>query len=213
MRIVVFGASGGTGREIVEQALIRGDDVTAFVRDASALEPASRLRVVVGDVLNAEVVREAIVGQNGVLSALGSRPHEGHDVLERGLANIIAAMSETGVRRIVIISTAGAANLDEALTHQSLAGKIVLRTMASTVLRGPIADGLAQERLLEASDLEYTIVRPPRLTDERRTGRYRVDEEGLPPGAVSISRGDVAEFMLMQLDSDKYIRKAPYIGM
>ncbi|HEV7179446.1 MAG TPA: NAD(P)H-binding protein, partial [Candidatus Baltobacteraceae bacterium] len=92
MRILVFGASGGTGREIVRQALIRGDlEVTAFVRNPDGLEPASRLRVVRGNALDGDAVREAMRSQHAVLSALGGRDAAGADLLSRSIVNIVDA--------------------------------------------------------------------------------------------------------------------------
>lgn len=211
MRILVFGASGATGVHVVEQGLIRGDDVTAFVRNGASIEPSSRLRIVVGDALDAAAVRAAMPGHDAVVCVLGSR-HDPHDLLGRAIENIIEAMRAASVTRIVALSAAGAADLGEALAHQNLASKLVMRTAASTVMRGTHADAIALERALEASELDYTIVRAARLTDAQRSGSYRVDEDALPPGSLTIPRGDVAEFILMQLDSPKYIRKRPYIA-
>ncbi len=214
MRILVFGASGGTGREIVRQALIRGDlEVTAFVRDPNALEPASRLRIVEGDALDASAVATAMEHQHAVLSALGGRNSANADLLSRAIPHIIDAMVKEQVRRLVVLGAAGAADMNEALRHQTVSAKVVYRTVAATVLSGPMHDHAAQERLVRACDLDYTIVHAARLRDDVHSGNYRIEEDGLPAGATTISRADVAEFMLDQLDSDKYVRKAPYIGV
>ena len=203
MRVLVFGASGATGMHIVEQGLIRGDEITAFVRNPEGLEPSSRLHIVQGDVDDAAAVHAVMRGHHAVMVALSGA----------GIVNIIDAMREARVSRIVALSAAGAADMGEALAHQNFTGKLMMRTAASTVLRAVLADALALERALEESDLQYTIVRPARLSDGPRSGSYRVDEEALPHGSTTIARGDVAEFMLMQLDSDKYVRKAPYLGV
>ena len=213
MRILVFGASGGTGREIVRQALIRGDlEVTAFVRDPSVLEPASRLRIVQGDALDAAGVDDAVANQHAVLSALGGKHVANSDLLQHAIPNIITAMQTRGIRRLIVLSAAGAADMNEALRHQRMGAKVMFRTVAATVLSGPMHDHAAQERIIRDCDLDYTIVHAARLNDDPTIGRYRVEEDGLPAGATTISRASVAEFMLDQLDTSKYVRKAPYVG-
>jgi len=214
MRILVFGASGGTGREIVRQALIRGDlEVTAFVRDPASLEPASRLRILQGDVLDADAVAAATQNQDAVLSALGGKNSANADLLQHAIPNIIAGMQSNGVRRLIVLSAAGAADMNEALRHQRMFAKVMFRTVAATVLSGPMHDHAAQERIVRDCELDYTIVHSARFSDEPVVGRYRVEEDALPAGATTISRSSVAEFMLDQLDTKKYVRKAPYIGV
>jgi putative NADH-flavin reductase len=213
MRIVVFGANGGTGREIVKQSLIRGLETTAFVRDASSLEPASRLTIVQGDALDADAVEQALEGCSAVLSVLGNRAQSPHDLLPRAITNVIAAMGSRRIRRLVVLCAAGAVDMNEALQHQSVGTKMMFRTMAATVMSQTLRDHAEYERVITASDLDYTIVHAARLLDEPQSGSYRVGEDGLPQGATSISRADVAEFMLDQLDTDKYVRKHPYVGV
>ena len=213
MRIVVFGASGGTGREIVKQSLIRGFEATAFVRDPSTMEPASRLTIVSGDALDLEAVERAVVGHHAVLSVLGNRPQSAQDFLARAIGNIIAAMKTSNVRRLVVLAAAGALDMNETLQHQTVRTKMVFRTRAATLMSHTLREHAEYERVVVASDLDYTIVHAARLLDEAQTGRYRVEEDGLPQGATTISRADVAEFMLDQLDTDKYVRKRPYIGV
>lgn len=213
MRIVIFGASGGTGSELVRQALIRGDlEVTAFVRDAGSLEPASRLRIVTGDALNDTDVAQAIAGQDAVLSALGGDVTD-RDLLQRCMSNIIAGMKQTRVERLIVLSAAGAVDGDAALAEQNVVTKTVMKAVNATLLKAPMQDHAAQDHLIVDSGLRYTIVNPPRLTDSEQTGHYRVDETALPAGATSISRADVAEFMLDQLDSPKFENKAVFIGV
>ena len=213
MRILVFGASGGTGREIVSQALIRGDlEVTAFVRNPTALEPASRLRIVQGDALDPAAVTAAIEGQDAVLSALGGRNVANTDLLQRAVTHVIDGMRAHNVRRLIVLGAAGAADMNEALQHQNPGAKVMFRTVAATVLSGPMHDHAAQERIILASDLDYTLVHAARLTDDAEAGSYRVEDDGLPKGATSVPRRSVADFMLDQLDTPKYVRKAPYIG-
>jgi putative NADH-flavin reductase len=109
MKIAVFGATGKVGRHLVDQALDRGDEVTVFVRDASKLttQQRERLKVMQGDVLAPKVVEQAVVGTRAVLSALGHTKTSSKDVLTEGIKNIVAAMNEHGVRRLVSLTGAG----------------------------------------------------------------------------------------------------------
>jgi putative NADH-flavin reductase len=114
---------------------------------------------------------------------------------------------------LIVLGAAGAVDMNEALQHQNIRSKVIFRTVAATVLSGAMHDHAAAERVIRETDLDYTILHAPRLRDEPQTGNYRVEADGLPPGATTISRADVAEFMLDQLESTKYVRKGPYIGV
>jgi putative NADH-flavin reductase len=210
MKIVIFGASGGTGQELVTQALAAGHEVSAFVRSPGSLPPRDGLRVIQGDALDRDAVVAAIAGQDAVLSALGARTLGKSDLLERAITYILEGMHAHGVRRLIVLGAAGA--LHDANRRQTLGRRIFFRIFASTMLRYPMADSAAQERRIESSDVEYTVVHPPRLLDTPRTGQYRVETDGLPPGGFQISRGDVAEFMLKQLTDRTYVRGGPYLA-
>jgi putative NADH-flavin reductase len=208
MRIIVFGASGATGRHLVGQALADGHEVTAFVRNASRLDTRTgQLTVVVGDVAEATVVRSAIEGQDGVLSALGAATPLGRDrTLVDGVRHIVRAMEQSGVRRLVYLSFLG---VREGRRQLSLVGRYLV---APTLLRNVVADHEVKERIIRQSTLDWVIVRPPRLTNGARRGNYR---SGLDIRATSviprISRADLAEFMLRQLSDDAYVRNAPAV--
>ena len=210
MNVVVFGANGGTGKALVDGALAKRYAVTAFVRDPSSLQAREGLRIVQGDALDAAAVSAAIAGQDAVLSALGSRSIGKSDLLDRASANIITGMNEHRVKRLIVLGAAGA--LHDPTVHQSAQRKIFFTLIKNTLLKNPLADSGKQERRIEASDLEYTIVHPPRLLDDPAAGKYRVDPDGLPVNSDSISRADVADFMLRCLADNIYVRQGPYIS-
>jgi len=212
MRLVIFGSSGGTGQHLVQQALAQGHIVSAFARRPESVlaAPAPGLTVIQGNIYNAAAVSAAIAGQDAVLSALGARSLGRSDLLEVGVQNILAGMATHGVRRIVVLGASGASA--DAAQHQGAVARLLLKLVKVTILKEPFRSQREQERLLEASDTEYTIVRPPRLLNRPLTERYRVLEDGLPPGGITISRADVADFMLRQLTDKTWIHKSPYVA-
>jgi putative NADH-flavin reductase len=210
MKIIVFGATGKTGREVVSRALGEGHSVTAFARHPEALEDAARLRVVQGDVLDPAAVAGAIAGHQAVLSALGPRDLRKTRLLSRALPNILEGMRQHGVTRLIVLGAAGAQ--PDYGRYQNALTRIAFGVAKGTLLRNPFADQRAQERILASSEADYTIVRPPRLTDGPFTGKYRVLPDALPTGALSVARADVADFMLLQLTDPRFHRQGPYIG-
>jgi putative NADH-flavin reductase len=208
MRVVVFGASGATGRQLVEQALAGGYQVTAFVRHVSRLDTESaRLTVVAGDVSEAAVVAAAIAGHDGVICALGAAtPLHRDRTLVEGVRHIVDAMERSGVRRLVYLSFLG---VREGRRQLSLVGRYLV---APLLLRNVVADHEAKERIIRRSILDWVIVRPPRLTNGVRRGSYRSGVDVAATSAIPrISRADLAEFMLRQLHGNTYVRKAPAV--
>ncbi len=210
MKIIVFGATGGTGRLILTQALAKGHSVTAFVRNPDALPKDPQIRVIKGDVFDFATVVDAMHGHRAVLSALGPRTRKRDDVLARGLPNILEGMRREYVTRLVVLGAAGVAP-EYGKYHNALTS-FAIWMAKKTVLKHPFADQAAQERLLRASDVDYTIVRSPRLVDGPHTGRYRVLPDALPPGSLRVNRADVADFMLLQLTDPRFHRQGPYIA-
>jgi putative NADH-flavin reductase len=205
-KVLILGATGGTGRQLVAQALERGYAVTALVRDPSRLPtPHPQLTVIRGDVLDPGSVERAMVGQEAVLSALGhKRFFSPTRILSEGTRNILRAMETRGVPRFVCETSLGIGDS---------AGRMGLYYTLFTI---PVIlpfyywDKTRQERLISTSDVEWVIVRPGVLTNGEKRGRYR---QGRNVGSflwtVRISRADVADFMLNQLASDAYVRSAP----
>src|ERR1700761_4946898 len=194
MKIIVFGANGRTGKFIVTQALAKGHSVTAYVRNADGLPQDPHLRIIQGDVFDFAAVVNAVRGHRAVLSALGANTRKKSEVLANAIPNILEGMRQEYVHRLVVLGAAGVhpdwGKYQNALTVMGL-------WMAKkTALKHPFIDQAAQERLIAASDVDYTIVRVPRLMDGSFTGNYRVLPDALPPGALRINRADVADFML-----------------
>lgn len=207
-RLLVIGATGGTGRELVTQALEHGYEVTALVRDPAKLQlPHPRLKLVRGDVLNPESLDAAVRGQDAVVSALGHRrlfvPSK---VQSDGTRNVIRAMQNHAVRRFVCVTAIGLGNS---------AGRLGLfSTFFFTPVVLPIYfwDKSRQEKIVAESSLDWIIVRPGVLTNGAKRGVYR---HGVDLGSYiltgTIGRADVADFALKQLTDDQYLRRAPAI--
>jgi putative NADH-flavin reductase len=204
VRVLVFGASGGTGRELVTQALAQGRQVTAFVRNPARLSvQSSELRLAQGDVTDMAAVERAIQGQDAVLCALGAAsPLRRDRTLIEGVQHIVDAMTRYGTRRLVYLSFLGVL---QGRAQLSFIGRTVV---APLLLRNVVADHEAKERIIQQSGLEWVIVRPPRLTNGPRRGTFR---HGLDIRATSmiptISRADVADFMLRQIDDNRYVHR------
>jgi putative NADH-flavin reductase len=206
MKIVIFGSTGGTGRCLVEQALSAGHTVTAFARNPSnVLIHHERLCVLQGDVLDSAKVEIAIAGQDAVLSALGVGLAGGKRVLSNGTRNIITAMEKHGVRRLLVESSYG---VGDSFQDASL----LLRIIFQTVLRSTYEDKAREDEIIRASGLEWIVVRPAALTNGPRRGDYRVGEHLRFGLGTKISRADVADFMIRQLEESKWLRRFPALG-
>ena len=208
MNVIVFGATGDTGRWITRRAVQEGHDVTAFVRDPGRMRVVhGRVKVARGDVLDAAAVDGAVAGQDAVLSALGSTARNPAPVLSTGVRHILDAMERHRVRRIVALSAAGA--LGESAGF--LFGNMGLRTFRMW-LPGVYREHRAMLEGFQRSDVDWTAVRAVLLTNGPPKGRYRVAVDGIPRWGFRISRPDVADFMVRQLAIDEYVRKMPAIG-
>lgn len=203
MDILLFGATGGTGRHLLTAALEAGHHVTALVRHADRVGVRhERLRVVVGDATDASWVDALVAGKDAVLSALGAPAVRRTRVREEATREQVAAMTRHGVRRLISLSSHGVG--DSASTLPWLMRWVVV----PFYLRGVFADHDAQEALVRASDLDWTLVRPTHLSDGPATGAYHVGFHELPRGSrVAVSRADVAAFMLGQLEDRTYLRQ------
>ena len=207
MRLLIFGATGGTGRELVRQALDQGHAVTAFARDPAVLNARGDLRAVAGDVLDAAAVERAVAGHDAVLCALGSPATRPGKVRSEGTLNILWAMESSGPRRLICQSTIGIGD------SRALLPPLYRYVLVPLLLRATFAEHERQEAVVRSSELEWTVVRAGALTDGERTGRYR---HGFPPTERSIefevSRADIAEFSLRQLAESTYLRVAPSVS-
>ena len=208
-RLLVVGASGGTGRRLVAQALERGCEVTALVRNPSRLGvDHPRLTVVPGDVLDLASVETAMRGQDAVLSALGhKRFFYPTRILSQGTRNILRAMESHGVRRLVCVTSLGIGDSAGRL------GLLYTLFVIPAILPFYFWDKARQERIIAGSDVDWVIVRPGALTNGTKRGRL---DHGARAGSylwsVFVSRAEVAEFMLDQLESNTYLRAAPGVA-
>ena len=206
MNLVIFGATGGTGRALVEQALDRGHTVTAFVRKASRMRMKhGRLRLAIGNVLDYGTVEAAIAGQDAVLSALGhKRWLIKTSILSRGTRNIVAAMTKCKVRRLVCETSLGVGD------SRGRLGILYTFFLIPLLLYFYFQDKELQEKCIMQSSLDWIIVRPAALTNGKQTGAVR---EGKDIGSFlfthRISRADVASFMLSEVKDDRYVRDTP----
>ncbi|HEX4007910.1 MAG TPA: SDR family oxidoreductase [Acidobacteriaceae bacterium] len=210
MRIVVFGASGGTGRELLRQGAALGHEITAFVRNPGSVTGGERLRVVVGDARDGQAVALAVDAQDAVMSALGSRSLADATLLPESMTHILSAMREHSVRRMIVLGASGV--WPGAEKRLSLAARMFLRVIQSTVLKKPFASQRRMQELVRMSDTEWTVVQPPRLLNQPGKGTWRVDAEALPAGGTTIARADVATFMLEQLSSDEWVGRSPFVA-
>jgi putative NADH-flavin reductase len=202
LNLVVLGATGGTGLEIVRQAIERGHSVTALVRSPDRLKPfRDRIAVKQGDPLNSAELEPVIEGHDAVLSGFGPRvpvsKAEAH-LLEQFAVALTRAMPRAGVRRVVVESVAFLFR-NSIFPPAYLLGRLLFPTV--------VADASAMERVFADSGLDWTMVRPPELTDKPYTGKYRVREGHLPLFGFKISRADVADFMIRVAENRSSIRK------
>src|SRR5690348_10824845 len=239
MKITIFGATGGTGRHLAEQALAAGHDVTVVVRDPARLAVAAPatdlaravpahqtaastgsagsagavsadtggasgpgrrapagLRVITADVMDPGAITGAVAGADAVLTAIGPRASGPNTVSADSAASIIAAMRRTGVRRLLTVSGSIVDDAGEGPIMSHLVKPLARRTF----LKNVCVDMRRGEEVVRASGLDWTIMRPPRLTDKPATGRYRTALDRNLPRGLTVSRADVAACMLALIE-------------
>lgn len=208
MKITIFGAAGGTGRALTEQALAQGYTVTGFDRNPEALKiQHTNLTMLKGDIFDPAGVEQAIAGQDVVFCVLGVRPGVTIPVCSVGTKNIIAAMQKQGVKRLMIQSAFAVAALDG--EWREVPWIVPLVSPLSGKVRAMFMDHMRQEQFVRQSNLDWIIVRPSRLTDTPVTGSYKVGQPLFIGPRAHIARADVADFMLKQVQDDTYIHKTP----
>ena len=203
MRLAIFGSSGPTGRALVSQALDQGHEVTALARDPAAVDATTgHLQVVRADVLDRSSFDGVLDGADAVLSAIGTHGRRPTTVYSTGAANIRDAMQRAGVRRFVGISALPVTPRTEMGSAERWIVVPVLRIFFGSMY----ADMTRMEQVLRDSDLDFTIMRPPQLTDKRATGQYRTAINRRLPRARKISRADLAAEMLKVIPDRKTVR-------
>lgn len=194
MELTILGASGGVGTCLTHQALAAGHAVTAVVRDPARLVagPHPKLTVVTADIMDPVSVLPAVTGADAILTAAGPRGTGPTTVIRDSVRAIVAAMDKAGVRRLLMVSGTIVSDDGDGIWLRSLLKPVARRTF----LRNVCADMRAGEAEAMASGLDWTIVRPPRLTGKPATGHYRIASGANPPHATTISRADLAACML-----------------
>lgn len=192
MNMIVFGATGRTGRCVIDLALAQGHNVTAFARDPGGISSHQPgLKVVRGDVLDSAAVEQAIAGHEAVLSALGGRTLDPSTVISEGTRHIIHGMEEHDVRRIVVI----------------LASGIISKNIAPMFININAEHRRILE-MLQQSQLDWIAACPPYIQDYAFTGNYTLYTDSMPTDRMQISKFDLADFMLRQVHSNTYLRQA-----
>jgi len=203
MKIAIFGASGRTGILTVYQALDKGHLVTAFARKPSSVTIQHKnFRVIQGDILEYDKVKQAVEGQDVIISALGVESRKPTTVLSEGTGNIIRAMGECRVNRFICMSSAGILGNDAGF----LFGKIIIPLLLKQVF----LDKVRQMKIIRESNLDWVIIRPAGLTDAPKTGKYKITLGA--PVSRRIPRADVADFMLKLITNKQYDRQMPAIS-
>jgi putative NADH-flavin reductase len=201
-RIVIFGSTGGTGQELVTQALKANYRVTAFARSPEKLNVSgTNLKVIQGDVLNLEDVCRAVENQDVVLCSIGMPDSDKSMLRTKGTVNIIKAMEKQGMNRLICQSTLG---IGDSKVFLPWHWKFIIVPL---ILKRTFKDHEIQESKIENSKLDWTIVRPAGLTNGKKTGRYKQDFAYSDKIKGKVSRADTAHFMLNQIDDNQYFRQ------
>jgi putative NADH-flavin reductase len=206
---ILFGPTGTIGKHVLKQALETGNQVTAFCRNKLKLEPSTHpnLKVIEGDVLHADEVANAMKGHDTVIVVIGSGKSRQSIVRSVGTKNIIAGMKKHGLKRLICQSTLGAGDSNDNLNF------FWKRIMFGWYLKQIFLDHELQEEYVKTSGLNLTIVRPSAFTDGAITGKYKHGFGAMEKDLkLKISRADVADFILKQTQSDKYLLKTPGVS-
>jgi putative NADH-flavin reductase len=207
MKVLIFGATGSTGQEITRQALAQGHHVTAFVRNPQKLSiKSSRLTIVQGHLHDDQLISKIVEGQDSVISALGASSMFKYDkAVVQGIRTIVGAMEYKSISRFIYLSFAGVRESRDQVG-------LMIKYIAPKLLSTEIARHEDSEKIIKQSRLNWTIVRPPTLTNNKPTAHFQSGESISAKGLfVSISRADVAGFMIGQLTDRSFIQKTPLI--
>ncbi|AFU04859.1 NAD(P)-dependent oxidoreductase [Nocardia brasiliensis] len=201
--VVVFGAAGRAGQHIVTEALSAGHTVTAAVRSPATL--SGPFRVVRADVRDPDSVRAAVAGHDVVVSAIGPSGWHADGLYSAGARALVSAMRETDVHRLIAITSSGVRRDDP--NHP-----LWYRLVAKTLMRELYGDMRLMETIIRDSGLDWTFVRPARLTDDPPTGTCRVQDGENPSGGWQLSLTDLARFIAAELDAPQWIRRTPTLA-
>jgi putative NADH-flavin reductase len=202
-KIIVFGANGGIGSQVVNMALQQGHEVTAIARNPESIKVKhNHLTIVKGDILQPETFKKYLEGKDVVISAIGQNSLEKTTLYSQGAKNLVMALGQSGSTRCYFISAAG---LSVNPSH-NLVVRFATKYVLQRILKNMFADLLEMETVIKQSDLDWTIVRPPRLTDSISTRPYRFSIDTFLENGLSISRRDVARFMLDNIENVSFYK-------
>jgi putative NADH-flavin reductase len=193
MNIFLLGATGRTGRLVMDQALSRNHGVTAIIRKPGTIRSRGCSSIIVGDPLSPDVLAPALANQDAVISCLGQRSRQDANLLRDAAAAIVEAMGRARVRRYIVVS--------QGLLFRNRNPIIALLRL---LLTRYVADSAAMEWLVRASDLDWTIVRPPMLKEGQSSRGYRIQSGAAPHGAWAMQRTDLASFLLEEAENGKH---------
>jgi putative NADH-flavin reductase len=209
IKITIFGATGGTGKQLVEQALEAEYEVVAYARNPSKLNIThEHLTVVQGELSDQALIENAIKGTDAVLSTLGPRGGSKNKPITQGMQNIIAAMKKQRVRRLIITSTLSAKDSND---KPNLRTKAMVN-LVKTTMHGAYEDIVSAAETVRNSDLDWTIVRLTMLNNDPKSGTVKAGYVGDGKVGTWISRADIADFMLKQVENTEYLHQAPAIS-
>jgi putative NADH-flavin reductase len=201
MKVLVIGASGKTGSQVVDRAAAAGHEVTAFVRNPSSFHPAVQVRIATGDATDAASLSQAMIGQDAVIDTIGGKTPFMKTQLEQNTArSVVAAMHQCGVHRLIAVSALGVGE------SKSQGGFVFQHLMLPLFLRGSTKDKSEMEQVVRQSGMDFVLVRPAVLNDHPGIGSAHVVSDG--EKAHNIARADVAQFLVEQLTNDAYLGQA-----
>ena len=202
MKILILGATGPTGQQLLTRALDQQHEVTVLVRNPSKLNlQHQRLRIIKGDVLDHQVLLTSVQGQQAVISALGKgQSLWSSDLISNAVNCLIPAMYESEVKRLIFLSGFGAG---ETFSQANTLQKIIFKTF----LRGIYSDKAVAEEKICISNLDWTLVYPVQLINTPANGKYKAAEKLSMEGMPKISRADVADFILQELKDNRFLKK------
>ena len=209
MKLAIFGATGETGKQLVKQALEKGNKVIAYVRNPSKLKINNEcLTIIQGELSEKIAIERAISGMDAVISALGPRGGSKSKPITQGMQNIILAMQKHNVRRLIISSTLSLSDPEDLPDFKSR----ILIGLVKIINNAAYEEIINVGKVVQSSNLDWTIIRLPLLNNNTKSGKVKVGYLGRNEVGLKISRADIADFMLKQVQDTKYIRKAPAIS-
>ncbi|WP_077602928.1 NAD(P)-dependent oxidoreductase [Oceanobacillus sojae] len=208
MKVAVFGATGDTGIPLVKQLLLQGHEVTAIVRNPEKLELSGpRLKVVKGDVLNPASIEGNLAGKDAVLSVLGGNHRQPTTVYSKGMENIIKEMGESGVNRLICLSAETLKSKEESSFTERILVKVLWR-----IFHNLYSDMQRMEEEIYQSTVDWTIIRPPYLTNGAPKGSYRISfDKPVKKGKGRITRADLAASIVDQLKNPDSVHSVAYV--